>query len=114
MNNKGKRTDDRPKDGFKQKYYLLIWDYKVAGASQLHICQYANTPKSLPLPLSLPQGSAKGEETIGRQDAEEDGHRLPEANRSRNRRSSQDNRGEQAELYTVRLAICDAISAKAV
>lgn len=38
---------------------------------------------SLRLQLSLAQGSAKGEKTVGGQDAEENGHRFPQANRSR-------------------------------
>ena len=64
--------------------------------------------------LGPAQRRTKGEKTIGRQDAEENRHGLLEADRARDRRSSQNRRSKKTQLNAVRLAVGDAISAEAI
>ena len=57
---------------------------------------------------------AKGEDTKGGQDAEQDGDGLAQANRTRDRRAGQDERGEKADLDAIRLVVLDAIGTDGV
>lgn len=73
-----------------------------------------NNMFSLLLLQSLAHGLSKGEETKGRNNAEQDGHGLPGLDSARIGGSCEDDGSEEGKLNTVRLAVLHAISAQAV